>query len=117
MKPFPRSYHHTEEPESYSTYKENTFTFTKTTDRIMKNRRAFNNTTALKALEEIDEGYAIEVISNENLDGSELSEILTTSLMGHIKDKNTGEPMKLSNKVLMSGILNRLNQIDKQSNK
>jgi hypothetical protein len=80
----------------------------------MKNR-AYNNTTAVKALEQIDEELAIKALSDPNLDGTELSEILTTSLMGHIVNKETKEPMKLSNKVMAAGILNRMQQLmDKQ---
>lgn len=76
----------------------------------MKNR-AYNNTTALKALEQVDEKLAVKVISDPQLDGSELSEILTTSLMGHIVNKYTKEPMKLSNKVMVAGMLNRMQQL------
>jgi len=65
----------------------------------MKNR-AYNNTTAVKALEQVDEELAVKALSDPNLDGEELSEILTTSLMGHIVNKDTKEPMKLSNKVM-----------------
>ena len=77
-------------------------------------KRIFNNSTALKALEEVDETLAIKVASDPNLDGKELSEMLTASLMGNIVNKETGEPMKLSNKVMMAGILNRMNQLDEE---
>lgn len=76
----------------------------------MKNR-AYNNTTALKALEQVDEELAVKAISDPQLDGEELSEILTTSLMGYIVNKDTKEPMKLSNKVMAAGILNRMQQL------
>ena len=76
----------------------------------MKNR-AYNNTTAVKALEQVDEELAVKILSDPNLDGAELSEILTTSLMGHIVNKDTKEPMKLSNKVMAAGILNRMQQL------
>lgn len=76
----------------------------------MKNR-AYNNTTAVKALEQVDEELAAKALSDPNLDGEELSEILTTSLMGHIVNKDTKEPMKLSNKVMAVGILNRMQQL------
>lgn len=65
----------------------------------MKNR-AYNNTTAVKALEQVNEKLAIKALSDSKLDGEELSEILTTSLMRHIVNKDTKEPMKLSNKVM-----------------
>jgi len=52
-------------------------------------------------------------VSDENLDGKELSEIITASLMGSIVDKKTKEPLKLSNAVLMAGIRNRMNQLAK----
>jgi len=76
----------------------------------MKNR-AYNNTTAVKALEEVDEELAVKALSDPNLDGAELSEILTTSLMGRIVNKKTKEPMKLSNKVMAAGILNKMQQL------
>ena len=38
--------------------------------------RTFNNTTLIKAVEEIDENAAIEIMSNPILDGQELSEVL-----------------------------------------
>jgi len=76
----------------------------------MKNR-AYNNTTAVKALEQVDEELAVKALSDPSLDGEELSEILTTSLVGRIVNKNTKEPMKLSNKVMAAGILNRMQQL------
>lgn len=74
-------------------------------------RRAYLNTTMVKALEEVDEKLAEQVMSDPNLDGKELSEVLQASLMGEIVNKNTGEPMKLSNKVMMAGLRNKLNQL------
>ena len=74
-------------------------------------RRAYLNTTMVKALEEVDEKLAEQVMSDPNLDGKELSEVLQASLMGEIVNKNTGEPMKLSNKVMMDGLRNKLNQL------
>jgi len=65
----------------------------------------------LKALEEVDEDLAIKAVSEPNLNGEELNEIITTSLMGNIVNKKTNEPMKLSNKVLGAAMLNRINQI------
>lgn len=76
----------------------------------MKNR-AYNNTIAVKALEQVDEELAVKALSDPNLDCEELSEILTTSLMGHIVNKDTKEPMKLSNKVMAAGLLNRMQQL------
>jgi 5S rRNA maturation endonuclease (ribonuclease M5) len=76
--------------------------------------RAYNNTTAMKALEQVDEELAVKVLSDPDLDGKELSEILTTSLMGHIVNRDTKEPMKLSNKVMAAGILNRIKQLEKE---
>ena len=74
-------------------------------------RRVYLNTTMVKALEEVDEKLAEQVMSDPNLDGKELSEVLQASLMGEIVNKNTGEPMKLSNKVMMAGLRNKLNQL------
>jgi hypothetical protein len=76
-----------------------------------KRERAYNNTTAVKALEQVDEELAIKALSDPKLDGEELSEILTTSLMGHIVNKKSNKPMNLSNKVVMAGIVNRMQQL------
>jgi hypothetical protein len=74
-------------------------------------RRAYLNTTMVKALEEVDEKLAEQVMSDPNLGGKELSEVLQASLTGEIVNKNNGEPMKLSNKVMMAGFRNKLNQL------
>ncbi len=71
----------------------------------------YDNATILKALEEVDEAKAVELISTPNLDGDELSELLECSMLGLIKNKDTGEPMKFSNKVVMAGLRNKLNQV------
>lgn len=76
-----------------------------------KQNRMYNNAIMLKALEEVDKEKAIEVISNPNLDGKELSELLECSLMDKIVNKHTNEPMKFSNDVLMTGLRNKLNQV------
>lgn len=81
----------------------------------MKESRMFQNATMLKALEEVDENLAVKAISEPNLDPKELSELLTCNLMGAIKNKETGEPMKNSNKVIMAGIRNRFNQIAREN--
>jgi len=70
-----------------------------------------NNTILIKAVEEIDENAAIEIMSNSNLDGQELSEVLNAHFCETIKDKETNEPLQLSSKVVMAGIRNRLNQL------
>ncbi len=79
----------------------------------MKNTNMYNNATMLKALEDVDKEKAIEAISNPNLDGRELSELLECSLLGKIVNKDSKEPMKFSNELMMAGIRNRLNQIGK----
>lgn len=76
-----------------------------------KQNRMYNNATMLKALEEVDKNKAIEAISNPNLDGKELSELLECSMLGKIVNKHTNEPMKFSNDVLMAGLRNKLNQV------
>jgi len=76
-----------------------------------KKSRMYNNATMLKALEDVDKEKAIEVISNPNLDGKELSELLECSMMGKIVNKHTNEPMKFSNDVVMAGLRNKLNQV------
>ena len=81
-------------------------------------RRTYLNTTIVKALELVDDKLAEQVISDPNIDGEELSEVLQVSLMGEIVNKHTGEPIKLSNKVMMAGFRNKLNQlIDKLEHK
>jgi len=76
-----------------------------------KQNRMYNNATMLKALEEVDKDKAIEAISNPNLDGKELSELIECSMLGKIVNKHTNEPMKFSNDVLMAGLRNKLNQV------
>lgn len=76
-----------------------------------KQNRMYNNATMLKALEEVDKDKAIEAISNPNLDGKELSELLECSLLGKIVNKHTNEPMKFSNEVMMAVLRNKLNQV------
>jgi hypothetical protein len=76
-----------------------------------KQNRMYNNATMLKALEQVDKDKAIEAISNPNLDGKELSELIECSMLGKIVNKHTNEPMKFSNDVLMAGLRNKLNQV------
>jgi hypothetical protein len=76
-----------------------------------KNERLYNNLTMLKALEEVDIDKAIEALSNPNLDPSELTEIIEGSMMGKIVFKESQEPLKLDNRIIMAGIRNRFNQI------
>jgi len=74
-------------------------------------QRMYDNTTILKALEEVDKDLAIKVISDPNLDGNELSEIIECSMLEMIVNKDTGKPMQLSKEVMMAGLRNKLNQI------
>jgi hypothetical protein len=76
-----------------------------------KQNRMYNNATMLKALEEVDKDKAIEAISNPDLDGEELSELLECSMLGKIVNKHTNESIKFSNDVLMAGLRNKLNQV------
>lgn len=73
--------------------------------------RMYNNATLLKAVEEVDKDAAIKAISDPQLDGSELSELLECSLRGKIVNKDTGKPMKFSNEVMMAGLRNKLLQV------
>lgn len=75
----------------------------------------YNNALMLKVLEETDKDKAIEAISNPNLDGKELSELLECSLLGKIVNKDTGKPMEFSKEVVMAGLRNKLNQIVRNS--
>jgi hypothetical protein len=70
------------------------------------------NTIALKALEQTDENLAVQVISNPDLDGKELSGILDKQFLDKIN--NTNEHQQLSNTTLMAGLLNRLIQINNE---
>lgn len=70
------------------------------------------NTIALKALEQTDEKLAVQVISNPDLDGKELSGILDKQFLDKIN--NTNEHLQLSNTVLMAGLRNRLIQINNE---
>jgi len=81
-----------------------------------KRERIYNNFTMLKALDEVDNNLAIQVISDPNLDGKELSELLECSILGSIRYKESGKPMQLSNEVIISGLRNKLNQIINSSN-
>lgn len=56
----------------------------------------------------------MKVVSDPDLDGNELSRLLSASIMGNIENKNTGEKLKLSSKVIAAGILNRLEQFSKE---
>jgi len=76
-----------------------------------KRKRIYDNFTMLKALDEVDKEKAIQVISEPNLDGKELSELLETSMLGRVVNKNTGKPLELSKEVLMAGLRNKLNQV------
>lgn len=76
-----------------------------------KQNRMYNNATMLKALEEVDKDKAIEAISDTNLDGKELSELIECIMLGKIVNKHTNESMKFSNDVLMAGLRNKLNQV------
>lgn len=76
-----------------------------------KKQRMYDNATILKALEEVDKDLAIKVISDPNLDGKELSEIIECSMLEMIVNKDTGKPMQLSKEVMMAGLRNKLNQI------
>ena len=73
--------------------------------------RIYDNYTMLKALDDVDKDKAVQVISNPNLDGKELSELLECSMLGKIVDKNSGEPLKLSKEVMMAGLRNKMNQV------
>ena len=70
------------------------------------------NTITLKALEETDEKLAVQVISNPDLDGKELSGILDKQFLDKIN--NTNKHLQLSNTTLMTGLHNRLIQINNE---
>ncbi len=74
-------------------------------------QRIYDNATMLKALEEVDKDKAIQVISEPNLDGKELSELLECSMLGKIVNQDTGNPMQFSKEVMMAGLRNKFNQV------
>ncbi len=80
-----------------------------------KQQRMYDNATMLKALEEVDKNKAIQAISNPNLDGKELSELLECSMLRKVVYKDTGKPLQFSNEVLMAGLKNKLNQVIRES--
>ncbi len=84
---------------------------------MSNSKRIYDNYTSLKALELADESKAIEVISNPDLDSDELNELLTTSILGRIINKDTNKPLKLSNKVMSAGFHNRMLKEMKSRNK
>ena len=74
-----------------------------------------NSFLMLKALEEEDIELAIKAISSPDLDPLELSSILTISLMGLLKHKGSNETLKLHNRVVAAGTLNRMEQISRDN--
>lgn len=82
----------------------------------MNSKIKFNNYMLFKALEEVDEQASADVISCPNLDRKELASIIDCSLTGSIVNKYTKEPINISNKNLMSGLRNLLNQVIRESN-
>jgi len=75
--------------------------------------RTYNNFTALYAVQEVDELMAIEIVSNPDLNGEDLSELLTCSIMGTIINKETKKPLKLSTKVMQAAMLNKFEQLSR----
>ena len=81
----------------------------------MSKNRTIHNTLIVKALEKVEPELAVALVSDPKLDGTELSEILTASLMETITDSETGEPVTLSNKVMAAGLLNRMEQLSEET--
>ena len=80
------------------------------TKRVKGKEYYKNNFLMLKALEEVDEEKAIKAISDPNLDDTELSHLLESGLMGKYSLKD-GTVLKLSNKVLAAGFLNKIKRL------
>ena len=78
----------------------------------MKKEERLVNFQLVKALEEVDSEMANKVITDPNLDRKQLAGVLEDSIMGNVLNKKTGEPVKLTNKTVMGGLLNLINQID-----
>lgn len=79
-------------------------------------KKTINNFILLKTIEDVDENDAIEIVSNPNLDGKELSEILDVHFSKKLKYKDGGKPLQLNNKVVVAGMLNRLQQLSNSQN-
>jgi hypothetical protein len=71
----------------------------------------------LKVIEEENEQDAIDIVSNPNLNGSELSELLQAHVDKNIIDTETGEPIQFSKKVFSAGIKNRFFQLSNENKK
>jgi hypothetical protein len=71
--------------------------------------------TMLKALNDVDEEKAILLMSNPHMDNEELTALVDCFLRGLLIDKESNEPLKISNKVTMAGIRNKMNRIFEQS--
>lgn len=65
----------------------------------------------LKVIEEHDPELAKNVISDTSLNPEELTELIDSQLRGTIVNKETEQPVKLTNSTLMAGIRTRMNQI------
>lgn len=76
-------------------------------------KETYDMLTMVKALEQTDEELAIKVMSDPELDRKDLDKVLTASLMGHVINKKTKEPLKLSTKVMQAGFLNLLDRAEK----
>jgi hypothetical protein len=83
-------------------------------------QRAYDNFTMIKALEEVDEKLAIELVSDGSVSPDELSEVLMCHLAGKVVNKETKEPSKLSENVakaiLKNVMLQKLDKFEKDNN-
>lgn len=79
-----------------------------------RQERTYANFTMIRALEEVDLEKAIAVVSDPDLNGEELSEIMEASMMGRIINKKTGEPSKLHIKVMQAAMINKVDQISRK---
>jgi len=77
-------------------------------------KKSGENLMLVKAVEEVDLSKAVELVSSPDLDKDELCRLLQDSIMGNLVDKETKEPLKLSNKVVMAGIVNVLKKIERE---
>ena len=79
--------------------------------RKERQERTYANFTMIRALEELDLEKAIAVVSDPDLNGEELADIMEASMMGHIVNKETGEPSKLNIRVMQAAMINKVDQM------
>ena len=83
--------------------------------KLTKEQRK-TNLLLVKVLEDLSIEDAKKVMSDPNIDNSELNKVLEDSIMGNFVDKTDKTPVKLSNEVTMAGLRNILNRVIEKRN-